>query len=233
MTHSRFSGAVLLLAALFGLLWASSALAEPFEAARVRAAAQELAKNADVQWRLPTDSGTAAPTPREGDNWGAGRQGIYIPGAQAIFGLLQWAMIVVAVIALLAVLAILIREPLQARFLPVTGPPLPLEGEPPPPPDPRELLTRADRLAEAGQFAEAMHCVLLAAMIIVGGTADSQTSWELLRAAKLAPPQRSALRDLVIRVERAWFGQRPAGIDDYRHVRGVFDAFQQPSAETA
>ena len=117
------------------------------------AAAEELAKNAAVQSKLPNDSGTAAPTPREdGSPFGGG--GIYIPGGEAIVGLLQWALIVVAAITLLAVAAILIREPLQSRFVPATGPPLPLEGDPPPPADPRELLARADRLAASGQFAE-------------------------------------------------------------------------------
>jgi hypothetical protein len=75
-------------------------------------------------------------------------------------------------------------------------------------------------------------------MIVLGGpaadkTIESRTSWELLRHATLPAPQLQALRDLVIRVERAWFGQRPAGPDEYRHVRGIFDAFHSTSAETA
>ena len=107
-----------------------------------------------------------------------------------------------------------------------------------PPDDPRALLARAEELAAAGRYAEAMHCVLLAAMAMIGGgqprkSADSLTSWELLRAAALTPPQLQALRDLVFRVERAWFGHRPAGLDDYRQVRGMFEAFSATARETA
>jgi len=63
--------------------------------------------------------------------------------------------------------------------------------------------------------------------------AESLTSWELLRAAALAPPQLQALRDVVVRVERAWFGQRPAGPDDYRQVRGSFEEFAATAKEPA
>jgi hypothetical protein len=208
--------------------------------AEVRKAADDVAKSLGVQSQLPNDSGAAdAPTnqPRS-RTWGFGGDGIYIPGGEVIFGLIQWAIIVVAVIAILAVLAIVLREPLEDRLRLATGPPLPLAEEPRAPADPRELIAHADRLAAAGQFAEAMHCVLLAAMILLGGPApdksvDSRTSWELLRSAAIPQAQLQALRDLVIRVERAWFGQRPADPDDYRHVRGIFDAFHSPSAENA
>jgi len=221
-------------AAIFLLVSTSVLAAEP-DAEEIRNAAKEVAKNLGVQSKLPNDSGltdaeTRRARPRRG---GFGGDGIYLPGADIVVGLMQWALVVVAAITILAVLAILIREPLQARFKPSVSPPVPLEGDPAPPPDPRELLARADRLAAQGQFAEAMHCVLLAAMIVIGGDADSQTSWELLRHCKLPAGQLNTLRDLVIRVERAWFGQRPAGADDYRYVRGIFDAFQRPAAETA
>jgi hypothetical protein len=214
--------------------------AEP-DAAEIRKSAGQVTKSLEVQSQLPNDSGTAdAATDRRlrSSPWAMGGDGIYIPGGEVIFGLMQWALIVAAVIAILAVLAILVREPLQSRFHPALSPALPLAGDPAPPADPRQLLARADQLAAQGLFAEAMHCVLLAAMILLGGpapdkSADSRTSWELLRTATVPPTQLHALRDLVIRVERAWFGQRPAGPEDYRHVRGIFDAFQSPSAGTA
>jgi hypothetical protein len=222
------------------LLLVFSALAATTDPSAIRTAAGEVTTNLQVQTRLPNDSGTADSTldrtTRKG--WNFGGDGIYIPGGEAIFGLIQWALITAAIIAILAVIAILVREPLQSRFHPVVSPPIPLSPDAAPPADPRDLLARADRLAAVGQFAEAMHCILLAAMLLLGGpspdkSAVSRTSWELLRSAPLAPPQHHALRDLVIRVERAWFGQRPAGPDDYRHVRGIFDAFQSPPAGPA
>jgi hypothetical protein len=222
-------------AALFAL-WSTCLLAAGPDAEQIRNTAKEVVKNLEVQSKLPNDSGdsdAATARPRSSP-FGFGGNSIYLPGGAAILGLLQWAVIVVLVIGILALGVILIREPMQERFRPTISPPLPLEGAPPPPPDPRELLARADKLAAEGRFAEAMHCVLLAAMILIGGDGmDSQTSWELLRESKLPASQLKALRDLVIRVERAWFGQRPVAADDYQHVRGIFDAFQRPAAETA
>jgi hypothetical protein len=227
---------------LLGIIWLAVpafAAAGP-NPAEVRKAAGDVARSLEVQSRLPNDSGTTdAPTDRRGlKAYGLGGDGIYIPGGEVIFSLIQWAIIVVAVIAILAVLAIILREPLEDRLRLATGPPLPLAEEPRAPADARELIARADSLAAAGQFAEAMHCVLLAAMILLGGPApdksvDSRTSWELLRSAAIPQTQIYALRDLVTRVERAWFGQRSAGPDDYRHVRGIFDAFHSPAAEKA
>jgi hypothetical protein len=236
LTLRRYPGFLLL-----GILW----LAVPaFGAAgpkpdEIRKAAVAVTKSLEVQSRLPNDSGVAAqPTdrPRSG-GWDFAGDGIYLPGREAIFSLVEWATIVVAVIAILTVLAILVR-PLQDRLRPITGPPLSLAEETRPPADPRELLARADQFAAAGRYAEAMHCVLLAAMILLGGpsadkSADSRTSWELLRSSTIPQAQVQVLRDLVVRVERAWFGQRPAGSEDYRHVRGLFDAYHSPSAETA
>jgi hypothetical protein len=76
-----------------------------------------------------------------------------------------------------------------------------------------------------------MHSVLLAATTALGrgkpGHSDSLTSWELVRDAALPPPQLDALRDVVIQAERAWFGQRSAGPDNYRHVRSRYDVFAE------
>ncbi len=223
-------------AAVF-LLVSTCLFAAAPDAEQIRNTAKEVVKNLEVQSTLPTDSGDsdAATVRQRPSSLGIGGGGVYLPGGDAIFGLLQWVLIMVLVIGLLALGAILIREPMEARFKPTISPPLPLEGAPPPPPNPRELLERADRLAGEGRYAEAMHCILLAAMILIGGDGDanSRTSWELLRASQLPASQLARLRDLVIRVERAWFGQRPADEDDYHHVRGIFDAFQRPAPETA
>jgi len=220
---------------LLVIFQSSPAIAATPDADQIRTAAREVTRNLQVQSRLPNDSGVAeSPLDRRPINFpfGLRGEGIYLPGGEAIVGLLQWVLIMVLVIGILAVMAILIREPLQSRFQPTLSPPLPLSSDPVPPADPRELLARADRLASEGLFAEAMHCVLLAAMIGLGGP-DSRTSWELLRSATLPEPQLVALRGLVVRVERAWFGQQPAGPDDYRQVRGIFDALHSPAAVSA
>jgi len=216
-----------LAAALAFALCAVAATADP---AAIRKTAGTVTRDLAVQSKLPTDSGAAEPSTDyssdRGWYWG---DSIDAPAVAAVINLLQWAFITAVVVAIVAILAIWLREPSESRLPAALAPAGPYLETPPPPVDPHALLARADQLAAAGQYAEAMHYVLLAATAMLGrgqpGKSDSLTSWELLRAAKLAPPQRSALRDLVLRVERAWFGKRPAVLDDYQQVRGCFQAF--------
>jgi hypothetical protein len=208
----------------------------------VRKESAKVADELQVQRRLPTDAAKPEASVRrrvpgglEGDG-----EGFSIPLPGAVLSLMQWALLAVLVVAVLAVLAIVAREPLDGRLRPpsgTTGPPLEQERRPA---DPRVLLAEADRLAATGRYAEAMHCVLLAAMAMLAGKTDrtaretdSLTSWEVLRGASLAAPQMQVLRDLVVRVERAWFGHFPAGDEDYRNVRSSFDAFARGAAESA
>jgi hypothetical protein len=213
----------------------SAAAADPPDPTAIRKSAAAATNDLGVQSRLPNDSGATDPAPRRPADIGSpfGSDGFSIPAPAAVFQLVQWALIVVAAIAIITLLAIMFREPIQARLQPTFSPAGP---EPPEPPsaDPLALLARADQLAAAGRYAEAMHCVLLAATTILGRgrppkTSDSLTSWELLRAATLPPPQLDALRDLVLRAERAWFGRRPAGPEDYQQVRGSFHVFASPA----
>jgi hypothetical protein len=203
--------------------------AEP-DNADVRKAAEAVTRDLEVQSRLPTDSGTPeADQPRRTTPFPSlGTSSFFIPGGKTLFTLFQWSLIAIAALALLALVAIFFREPLEDRFRPVIYP----SGAPPGPAPPRanalELLAQADLLAAEGRYADAMHCVLLAAMSQLGATvtaADSLTSWELLRTASLADAQAHTLRDLIVRVERAWFGRFPASPEDYREVRAVFDNF--------
>ena len=205
--------------------------------AHIRQAAATVTKNLAVQSRLPNSAGTPEAATRR-PSLDRDTDAFSVPAPAAILSLLQWVVVAVVVLAILALLAIVFREPVESRFHPVLSPADHLPDAPPPPADPRDLLARADQLAAAGYFAEAMHCVLLAAMTILGHTqprksVGSFTSWELLRSAALAPPQLHALRDLVLRVERAWFGHRPAALDDYQQVRATFDAFASPPTEIA
>jgi hypothetical protein len=39
------------------------------------------------------------------------------------------------------------------------------------------------------------------------------------------------LRNLITRVDQAWFGKRPAAIEDYRAARGSFQAFSTAASE--
>jgi len=211
------------------LLVPGAAAVEP-DNADVRKTAEAVTRELEVQSRLPNESGTPeADQPRRTSPFPSlGTSSFFIPGGKALFTLFQWSLIAIAALALLALVAIFFREPLADRFRPVIYPSGAPPGPAPPPANPLELLAQADRFAADGRYADAMHCVLLAAMAQLGATAaasDSLTSWELLRTANLADEQVRTLRDLIVRVERAWFGRFPAGPEDYRQVRAVFYNF--------
>ena len=55
--------------------------------------------------------------------------------------------------------------------------------------------------------------------------ADSLTSREILRRAAVSPTAKSALQEIVGAVERAYFGDHPAGEHDYVACRDNFSAF--------
>jgi len=97
---------------------------------------------------------------------------------------------------------------------------------------PAAALGTADQLAAEGRFVEAMHVLLLQGLsaIRVGldeEFADSLTSREILRSARLSNAGRSSLRDIVDRVELTYFGQRPAALADYVACRTSFNALTQ------
>ena len=94
---------------------------------------------------------------------------------------------------------------------------------------PAAVLGAADKLAADGRFVEAMHTLLLQGLAHIRARldeqfADSLTSREILRSTKLSDAGRAALRDIVDRVERTYFGQRPAAQPDYAACRASFNA---------
>lgn len=87
----------------------------------------------------------------------------------------------------------------------------------------------ADDLARQGRFVEAMHLLLLQSLAEMRKRldqrfADSLTSREILRRAPVSGPARSALGDLIEVVERAYFGDHPAGPAEYQLCRARFAA---------
>jgi hypothetical protein len=93
-------------------------------------------------------------------------------------------------------------------------------------------LDRAEEFARAGRFAEAIHELLLQALADIRalhGTAlaPSLTSREILREPSLADTARAALRLLIGRVERTWFGLRAAESADYQAGRADLDQLRQ------
>ena len=113
-------------------------------------------------------------------------------------------------------------------------------GWEPPPPGESEVkvssetdaLAAADRLSREGSFVEAMHVLLLHSLAEIRRQlgeqfADSLTSREIVRAARITGGARTALRDIVGAVERTYFGAYPAEAGDYATCRQNFATLQQ------
>jgi hypothetical protein len=97
---------------------------------------------------------------------------------------------------------------------------------------PVEVLATADELAAQGRYVEAMHVLLLRGLADLRARldepfADSLTSREILRSTRVPQKAREALRDVVGRVEWTYFGEHPAGHEDYVACRKSFDALEQ------
>ena len=97
---------------------------------------------------------------------------------------------------------------------------------------PAAALGAADELAAQGRFVEAMHVLLLQGLAAIRAGldeefADSLTSREILRRARLSDPGRASLRDIVNRVEWTYFGQYPAALADYEACRASFNTLTQ------
>jgi hypothetical protein len=93
-----------------------------------------------------------------------------------------------------------------------------------------EAQFNADELARLGRFVDAMHVLLLQALADMHrrldvALADSLTSREILRRAKVSPLAKSALQDIIGAVERAYFGDHPADENDYLSCRTNFTTF--------
>jgi len=89
-------------------------------------------------------------------------------------------------------------------------------------------LATADVLAGQGRFVEAMHLLLLHSLAelrrgLKVELADSLTSREIVRLARLPDRGRNALDRIVARVETSWFGDHPASRADYDSCRAGFE----------
>lgn len=79
-------------------------------------------------------------------------------------------------------------------------------------------IPRAEALAAAGRYAEAIHALLLETLDVLSGAsrlAPSLTSREIVARVKVTPRAREALTDLVLAVEISRFGGVETGAGDY------------------
>jgi hypothetical protein len=104
-------------------------------------------------------------------------------------------------------------------------------GESPPPAAASRMenaQVEADELARRGDFAEAMHVLLLQSVSelrrgLAVSIADSLTSREILRRVSLPGEGRSVFSDIISRVEISYFGTHKPEAEDYAACRRSFD----------
>jgi hypothetical protein len=176
----------------------------------VRAAAAQAIRTLDLQQTLPHD-------PVAGDsgwNW-------HIPIPEELL----WA----AAIIIVGLILYYIWESVQGTWFGQDDP-WRTEGLGPAgaPRTTASSLAAADDLAGQGRFVEAMHLLLLHSLAelrrgLKVELADSLTSREIVRLARLPDRGRGALDRIVARVESSWFGDHPASRDDYDSCRAGFE----------
>lgn len=93
-----------------------------------------------------------------------------------------------------------------------------------------EGVETARGLAGQGRYAEAVHTLLLLAVVELAERAgweppESLTSREILARAPVPTTARGALGELVSVVEISHFGRRPVSAGDYRRCEGFYEAF--------
>lgn len=220
--------------------------ARSFEPAKVREAAAAVYEGRDYQQTLPLAEGAGSGGGRESDQEGeAGARGPEMKAGKPFLWRLpaEWAEVlrivvylVVGVGALLLIYYLLMELPAlrrarrQARSAPVS------EFDPAFAQTRSRLedsatLEEADRLAQAGRFAEAIHMLLLHALEVLrarleSGLPQALTSREILRQAPLPPTASPPLSALIERSERCHFGTEGADQELYRQSRGYFEAFR-------
>ncbi len=196
-----------------------------------RQKAQDAVNRLDVQRSLPEDSNTADPPKSHATGISGGRpeSDSEAPPLGIVWDKLKWVALAAVVLAMGGFVASQIAE--SRRFAVPVSASVPSARAAQKAPLPAEqLLAEADACAAQGRYRDAMHFVLLAGIAHVtrrfrDGAPDSATSWELLRAAELKPLERTALRDLMTRTDRAWFGEYASGLEDYRGARQCLQIF--------
>ena len=94
----------------------------------------------------------------------------------------------------------------------------------------RALLEEADRLAQEGRFGEAIHLLLFRSIDDLVGrrpglVRPALTSRDIARLDQMPETARSAFARIADRVERTFFGGRPAGAQDFAAARGDYEVF--------
>ena len=192
------------------VLFFGSATALAQSASEIEQARAAVARQSDLQLQLPGGEPEPAPS-----------SSIDIPEW------VLWVLIIGGVLFVLYYLSDIVPIP-GWRHSAAEGEGEAEEGAPLATQSPSDILLAADELAREGRYVEAMHVLLLKGLADIRQRlgeefADSLTSREIMRRARLSQAGAFALREIVLGVERSYFGKHPVGLRDYETCRRRFD----------
>ena len=141
-----------------------------------------------------------------------------------------WGFLIVGAVIILYFLA---RELITARWpslKPNKGPALGAEDWRPSVAKARTLLEDADRLAAAGQFAEAVHLILFRSIEDIEGKRPdlirpALTSRDIAGLEGVPQTVRRTFSQIARVVERSFFGGQPVGVDEFAACREAYEGF--------
>jgi hypothetical protein len=202
----------------------------------LRKSADNLVQSLGLQRDLPTKAQKADPQTIHDPGssiWFGDAQLDSLPGnASAFWNTVQWALIGLGAIVLLAFLCDWLAHDwllrISAGASAQTSIPTARAGAAI---DLEQILAQAEQHAAAGEYREALHGILFAALALLRThtsiVRESLTSREILAAAKLEPAATGALRRLLVQVEAVWFGQKPVSAADYTAALTYLQAFRE------
>lgn len=184
---------------------------------QIKSAVAEANRQHDIQTEMPT-------APEEPQGWKLPQFDLHIPT-----GLLLWFLYGALLVGAVLLIIVLAGE------IPIFGAAGKKQWDknngavgPRAPASIEEAEITADEFARQGHYVEAMHVLLLRAVTEIRQRlgehfADSMTSREILRRARISDASRTSLRNIITSVEWSYFGAHPAQLSDYTTCRENFD----------
>ena len=156
----------------------------------------------------------------------------------AIAPLMLWVFWAGVAIVVIAIVVFIARELIAVRWPGLKRKPVVLSVQPewrPAPEKARALLDDADRLAAAGQYAEAAHLLLHRSIDDLEGrrpraVRPALTARDIAALASLPEAARAPFRLIADVVERSFFGGRAVDADAFAECRRAYESFALPEA---
>ena len=156
----------------------------------------------------------------------------------SIAPLMQWVFWAGVAALVIAIVVFIGRELISVRWPGLKRKPVVLTAEPewrPAPEKARALLEDADRLAAAGQYAQAAHLLLHRSIDDLEGrrpraVRPALTARDIASLPSLPETARAPFRRIAEVVERSFFGGRPVDAAAFAECRRAYESFALPEA---